>query len=181
MMSYYKINNTRGFQVRHDWSPNRSRRLPLPHLRPRVALVHATASDSLEGTIEWFLNRESRVSADFVIGKDGEIVRMVPKGCCAWHAGICEWNGRPIRTYNHLSYGIELVNQDNGVDPYPEPQKAALAYVLATIQEECPSVCYIRRHADVAFPRGRKTDPNGLSLASIYTTVAHLQPYARFK
>jgi len=173
--------NRHGFSVRHVWSPNRSRRLLLPHLRPQVALVHATASDSLEGTIEWFREPRSRVSADFVIGKHGEIVRMVQRGFCAWHAGICEWQGRPIRTYNYLSYGIELVNMDNGRDPYPPIQQEALAYVLASIQEECPTVRYIRRHADVAHPLGRKTDPNGLSLGHIYQLVEQCQHGVRFK
>jgi N-acetyl-anhydromuramyl-L-alanine amidase AmpD len=139
-------------------------------------LFHHTGSANINGTISWFLNRQSKVSSDFVIGKDGRIVRMVPKGWFGWHAGICTFQNKPTKLYNPLSYGIELVNRGDGIDPYPEVQLEAAAYVVDLIQKEAPSVTLLRRHGDVAWPPGRKVDPRGLSVETIYAAVKKYQP-----
>lgn len=168
------------FAIQYVPSPNRTDRRLAPHMKPRVALIHATVSGALEGTVRWFqrkdLPMDERVSSDFVIGKDGDIVRMVPKGYAAWHAGTCLWENKPVRWYNHLSYGLELVNWNDGKDPWPEPQLQAMAFVIASIQLECPTVNLIRRHEDVAYPTGRKTDPRGLTIDQLYRAVRLYQP-----
>jgi N-acetyl-anhydromuramyl-L-alanine amidase AmpD len=167
-----QIRNPRSFLVETIESPNSSKR----RLLPRVVLVHATVSSAIGGTIAWLQNPKSKVSADYVIGKDGRIVRMVGPGRAAWHAGTCSYKGKVRSDYNHLSYGIELVNLNDGHDPYPEIQLEAMAFVIAHIQLESPTVKLIRRHADVAFPLGRKSDPAGLSIAKLYETVRFWQP-----
>lgn len=176
------IENNKGFTVHNYFTPNKSLRLLRPFLRREVVLVHATASGpAMSGTINWFQNPHSKVSADFVIGKEGDIARMVPPAYCAWHAGICSFKGQTRHDYNYLSYGIELVNRNDGQDPYPDLQLSALAYGLALIQKECPTVRYIRRHCDVAVPSGRKSDPNGLSLEHIYRVVGDEQPGCHYE
>jgi len=167
----------RPFVVELLYSPNRSHRLLMPHIKPRVALMHHTGSANIGGTISWFLNRQSKVSSDFVIGKDGRIVRMVPKGWCAWHAGKCTFENKTTGLYNYLSVGFELVNRGDGIDPYPEIQLEALAYAVAVTQQDYPTVTLIRRHGDVAVPKGRKNDPLGLSLERIYEAVRTYQPH----
>lgn len=158
------------------YSPHKSLRILVPWIKPRVVLFHHTGSANMDGTIHWFLNRKSKVSSDFVIGKDGRIVRMVPKGWCGWHAGECTFDNKPTRFYNFLSYGVELVNRGDGIDPYPERQLEAAAYVVALIQKEALTVTLLRRHGDVAVPKGRKSDPLGLSLERIYDAVRKYQP-----
>lgn len=180
-MTRNQILNPKGFTIEHQVSPNKSRRLLKPLVKPRVVLVHATVSDNLSSPVGWFLAPRSEVSADFVIGKDGRIIRMVPFGYCAWHAGPCLFEGRVRRDYNYLSYGIELVNKNDGHDLYPARQVEALAYVIATIQVESPTVTYLRRHADVAYPEGRKSDPAGFSQTMLYTIVREFQPAVRLE
>lgn len=169
------ILNPRNFDIEYIPSPNKTHRL-FTTVKPEVILVHATVSKNISGTISWFQNPDSEVSSDFVIGKDGRIVRMVPKTHYAWHAGVCTWHNQPFRNYNALSYGIELVNLNDGLDPYPGIQLEALAYVCAVIQTERPLVRYLRRHAGVAIPVGRKSDPAGLSSSQIYSNVRTFQP-----
>jgi N-acetyl-anhydromuramyl-L-alanine amidase AmpD len=153
---------------------HKSRRLFI--WKPRVVLVHATVSSGVRGTLHWFLNPKSKVSSDFVIDKNGEIYRPVPRGFYSWHAGTCTYENKERRDYNRISYGVELVNLNDGEDPYPPSQLRALAFVVATIQAEAPTVTRIRRHADVAVPKGRKSDPRGLELGEIYAAVKRWQP-----
>ena len=164
------------FVVELLYSPHRSRRVLRSWIKPRVVLFHHTGSASIAGTVSWFLNLKSKVSSDFVVGKDGRIIRMVPKGWCGWHAGECTFNNKRRKDYNFLSYGIELVNRGDGIDPYPDVQLEAAAYCVRVIQQEAPTVTLLRRHEDAAWPPGRKNDPRGLSIEEIYAAIRKYQP-----
>lgn len=172
------ISNPRGFVIQTLWSPNRSRQIPW--IKKKVFLAHHTGNGvtlaSLGSVINWFMSTNSGVSADFVVDRNGTIVRMVPRGWIGWHAGICTWRGAPYRLYNHLSVGVELVNDGSGHDPYPQIQLEAMAYVYAVCQAESPTLRYPRRHGDVAIPLGRKVDPAGLGIEEIYTAIHNHQP-----
>ncbi len=71
-------------------------------------IYHFTAGPSLASTVRWFRNPRSRVSAHYVIGRNGAIVQMVPLARAAWHAGRSVLAGR--RRVNRSSIGIELAN-----------------------------------------------------------------------
>ena len=77
-------------------------------IAPRFLIIHYTAGSSAAGTISWFQNPASRVSAHLVIARDGEITQMVPFNCEAWHAGQSRWGN--LSGLNHYSIGIELDN-----------------------------------------------------------------------
>jgi hypothetical protein len=64
----------------------------------RYVVVHTTEG-SYGGTILWFRNPRARVSAHYVVGRNGETTQMVPLARAAWHAG----NG----WMNRVSVGIE--------------------------------------------------------------------------
>lgn len=117
------------------------------------------------GIIELFLNRlpsdahpyyagiaELRVSAHFLIRRDGELLQFVPCAQRAWHAGVSTWRGR--NRCNDFSVGIELEGADD--IPYEDPQYAQLRALLDALTERYP-VQEVVGHADVA--PGRKTDP----------------------
>lgn len=93
-----------------------------------------------------------RVSAHFLIRRDGELLQFVPCGLRAWHAGESNWRGRS--RCNDFSIGIELEGTDDV--PFEDAQYrrlAGLARALATAYPGIPSV----GHSDIA--PGRKTDP----------------------
>ena len=77
-------------------------------ITPRFLVVHYTAGSSAAGTIAWFRNPASRVSAHLVIARDGAITQMVPFNREAWHAGQSRWGH--LSGLNHHSIGIELDN-----------------------------------------------------------------------
>ncbi len=84
-------------------SPNQS-----SSLSPIYLIMHYTAGPTLEGAVSWFLNPTAQASAHVVIGRDGQIVQMVPFNKMAWHAGKSSWG--LLESMNRYSIGIELVN-----------------------------------------------------------------------
>ncbi len=136
--------------------------------RPRrddiwAIVIHATANSTLEGVISWFKNPEAQVSAHYTIGKDGRIVQHVRDHDRAWHAGGSQWKG--VSNVNNYALGIELVNLNDGKDPYPEAQHQAnlqLCTFLARRYDIKPED--IKGHLDIVVPEGRKTDPRAYDL-----------------
>jgi len=123
-------------------------------------VIHSTASSTLEGVVSWFSDPAVQLSSHYTIGKDGRIVQHVRDEDRAWHAGKSEWKGVP--SVNDYGLGIELVNWNDGNDPYPEAQHQANVLL-------CTYLCRkynikpedIVGHVDVAVPVGRKSDPQG--------------------
>ena len=93
-----------------------------------------------------------RVSAHFLIRRQGEIIQFVPCTKRAWHAGESTWRGRS--RCNDFSLGIELEGTDN--EPFTELQYAALADLTASLIARYP-IEEVAGHSDIA--PGRKTDP----------------------
>ena len=89
-----------------------------------------------------------RVSAHFLIRRDGELVQFVPVARRAWHAGASRWRGRS--RCNDFSVGIELEGTEHA--PFEPAQYAAL---IALIREL--ALAEIAAHSDIA--PGRKSDP----------------------
>jgi N-acetyl-anhydromuramoyl-L-alanine amidase len=93
-----------------------------------------------------------RVSAHFLIRRDGELIQFV---CCqqrAWHAGLSVWNSR--ERCNDFSIGIELEGCDE--QPFEEAQYEKLVALIAGLRE-CYPIEAVVGHSDVS--PGRKTDP----------------------
>ena len=93
-----------------------------------------------------------KVSAHFLIRRDGALIQFV--GCFdrAWHAGVSAWKGR--ERCNDFSVGIELEGTD--ATPYAPAQYTMLARLIRALRRACP-IEDIVGHSEVA--PGRKTDP----------------------
>jgi len=134
-------------------------------------VIHATANSSLERVVEWFNNPNAQVSAHYTIGKDGKIVQHVQDMHRAWHAGRSIWKGR--KSCNDYALGIELVNLNDGQDPFPEAQHRANVELCAYLANKYKiSPDDIMGHLDVAIPPGRKSDPRGYDLNRLRREVA---------
>jgi N-acetylmuramoyl-L-alanine amidase len=161
-------------------SPNHSPRKK--DVRVDTVLIHHTASDELWRTAAWLCHPDSGVSAHYLVGPLGDVVRLVPENQKAWHAGKgrLPWETVPEYDVNHRSVGIEVVNPGDGKTPFTEAQYRALEWLVPDICKRLgnrhlvrpdPSLIqgvppmklvekqrvYIIGHRDVA--PGRKTDP----------------------
>ncbi|MBN1582674.1 MAG: N-acetylmuramoyl-L-alanine amidase [Anaerolineae bacterium] len=132
-------------------------------------VVHATANSTLEGVIRWFTNPQAFVSAHYNIGKDGRIVQMVQDELRGWHAGKSIWKGVPDT--NDYSIGIELVNKNDGIDPYPPAQYRVLVALCKTLVAKYGiKVGDIMGHKDISLVG--KTDPAGFDMEQLRRDVA---------
>jgi AmpD protein len=101
----------------------------------------------------YFATLESlRVSAHFLIRRDGEMLQFAPCAKRAWHAGVSSWRGRSA--CNDFSIGIELEGTDDL--PFAEAQYASLAALLRALRARYP-IAGIAGHSEIA--PSRKTDP----------------------
>jgi hypothetical protein len=91
----------------------------------RRIVIHITDASTLNGTVRWFQDQRARVSAHYVIDRDGTVVQMVRHADVAWHA----------RGSNTESIGIEHVAVAPTVNA---------AGLLPTAAQYCASAALVR-------------------------------------
>lgn len=123
--------------------------------KPNFVIIHHTAQNSCEQTLKTFTLERTKVSAHYVICKDGTVHHMLNDYLRAWQAGISKWGNNT--DINSSSIGIELDN--NGFEAFAEPQIVSLIKLLDTLKRKyaIPAGNFIG-HSDIA-PK-RKVDPN---------------------
>jgi N-acetylmuramoyl-L-alanine amidase len=123
--------------------------------KPNFVIIHHTAQNSCEQTLQTFTLERSKVSAHYVICKDGTIHHMLNDYFRAWHGGIAKWGNNT--DINSSSIGIELDN--NGYEPFDSAQINSLITLLDKLKRSynIPDANFIG-HGDIA-PK-RKVDPN---------------------
>ena len=161
-----------------DWqwvpadSAHRGGTRPMP---PKLIVLHATAgTDSLS----WLTtNPASAVSSHVLIRRDGHIYRLVEDQGVAWHAGparLRKYGGPGQPNVNNVSFGIELENLNDGVQPYPAVQLVACARVIVAwwgLYGFLPLLA----HAAI---QSNKTDPRGLHWYDLWEAIrTQLTPY----
>lgn len=87
-------------------------RFDTPHvggrMTPSLIVLHETAGRLTRGSsVMWFMDATSKVSAHFVIERDGAITQLAACDRQTWHAGQSEWKGR--KHVNGFGIGIEIV------------------------------------------------------------------------
>jgi N-acetylmuramoyl-L-alanine amidase len=123
--------------------------------KPNFVIIHHTAQNSCEQTLQTFTLKRTQVSAHYVICRDGTIQHMLNDYLRAWHAGNSRWGN--VTDINSSSIGIELDN--NGFESFAEAQINSLLVLLSNLKKAhgIPTANFIG-HADIA--PTRKNDPN---------------------
>jgi N-acetyl-anhydromuramyl-L-alanine amidase AmpD len=91
----------------------------------RFIIIHVSEGSFL-GTVAWLRNPEAHASANFVVGRAGQVQELVPLHDIAWQAG--NW------AYNLRSVGIEnegVTNSPSGFTRAEYRSSARLAGVIA--------------------------------------------------
>lgn len=113
--------------------------------------------NKLDHTVDPFFAeiKDLKVSAHFLIRRDGTLHQFVSCADRAWHAGVSSWQGH--EGCNDFSIGIELEGADTV--PYEPAQYQQLAKLIKLLRTNYPAIKenHIVGHSDIA--PGRKTDP----------------------
>lgn len=142
-------------------------------------MIHYDASASDKGGLAWLEDDGSvQVSYHFYVLDDGRIIQICPPGFRAWHAGVCRPSSAKF-TYsdgNSAFYGISIAATDG--------DKATAAQVESVVQlchylfwlEDWPEkeTWRITGHNAEAWPRGRKSDPEGTKAVPVLS-VEHVR------
>lgn len=150
-----------------DWYPAATQRpLALDHssagIMPRDLIVlHITEGTTAEGAISTFQLSKipHRVSAHFVIARDGVVFQLVPLSRTAWHASQCNSRSVGIEHVALSDAGADQINRNNpaGVRrvglPVTDAQYAASAALCAWLCSELHISCdraHIRTHNEAS-------------------------------
>ncbi|MHC2288520.1 peptidoglycan recognition protein family protein [Bradyrhizobium barranii] len=115
-----------------------------------MIIVHHTAA-GVESTLSTFM-AAAQTSANYVIDRDGQIIKVVPDRQAAFHAGESKWSG--LDHINSRSIGIEIVNTTGF---YPTLQYSALLGLISALRSVNASIIdwNIIGHSDIATSHGR--------------------------
>jgi N-acetylmuramoyl-L-alanine amidase len=151
LLAEYPVKDSTGLNYSTDFvgTTNLSMR------RPNYVIIHHTAQNSCEQTLQTFTQTRNPVSAHYVICKDGTVHHMLNDLFRAHHAGVSKWGN--TTDLNSSSIGIELDN--NGFETFSEQQMNSLLALLDRLKKaySIPVSNFIG-HGDIA--PTRKNDPN---------------------
>lgn len=128
---------------------------------PVQALILHHTGGNLAGSYDVLQGRKSshRVGIHYLVTDENppRIIAMVPETKVAYHAGKSAW--RQFDGLNQPSIGIEIINLDGNIHPYPAAQQELVAKLCADILRRHPAILptEVLAHSDIAI--GRKIDP----------------------
>lgn len=126
--------------------------------KPELIILHYTGMNPVEAALTRLCDPESKVSAHYLVEKNGKIHQLVDEAKRAWHAGLSFWQGET--DINGISLGIEIDNggHDFGLPTYPTIQiDMLLCLIKELIQKYNIPKDKIIGHSDIA--PTRKIDP----------------------
>ena len=128
--------------------------------------LHYDGSGSDRGSVRWFGDPRCRVSYNLLVLDDGSYVRIAPDASRAWHAGRCRPSDPARLQYgdaNSALLGIAIASSGrHDVTPLQMLTVALLCRnYFATYGWDLEDTWRIVGHSSEAWPRGRKTDPEG--------------------
>ena len=150
---YQKI----GLKMATNYSPN----FNLPKRvknKIKFIIIHYTGMKKESTAIKRLQDPKSKVSAHYLIKRNGEIINLVPDLFEAWHAGVSSW--KHFKSLNKNSIGIEITNpgHQHGYRRFSKKQIFSLQKLLKILVKKYRiKKKYILGHSDVA--PGRKKDP----------------------
>jgi N-acetylmuramoyl-L-alanine amidase len=125
--------------------------------RPNFIILHQTTNADAATALATLTDPRRKVSAHYLIGRDGALIQLVDESARAWHAGASWWGGNT--DLNSASIGIELDN--TGDEPFAEPQILVLLDLLEQLRTRYRiPVANVLAHGDIA--PTRKVDPSHL-------------------
>jgi hypothetical protein len=169
----------------HEWLPSPNLTVPGARKVNSVIVFHHTGG-ALSPSLNWLRNPASGVSTTYLVAKTGKTYQLVSDDHVAWHAGYSRMpDGR--ENVNLFSLSIEIENDGDGRDPYPQVQIDAVValakYLVAkyaiprsgNVTHELIRRLWKERYPNRLDDQGRtvsyKTDPKGLDMDKLLDRI----------
>tara|TARA_B100001093_G_scaffold478496_1_gene506720 strand:- start:91 stop:822 length:732 start_codon:yes stop_codon:yes gene_type:complete len=124
----------------------------------KLIIIHYTGMKKESLAIKRLCNPDSKVSAHYLIKKNGDVIVLVPDLYISWHAGKSSW--KKYKSLNKYSIGIEIQNpgHDFNYENFSSKQirslKKLLKYLVKIYKIDFKNIL---GHSDIA--PDRKKDP----------------------
>jgi N-acetyl-anhydromuramyl-L-alanine amidase AmpD len=132
---------------------------------PRIGvMLHYDGSTTDPGAMSWLEHPDCKVSYNYLVLDNGDVVVVAPKDKRAWHAGNCTSSDArlPYRDANSAFYGVAAAT---GSAPVTEAQLKSIVDICRYLfrENKWPEAesWRISSHRNEAWQRGRKIDPEG--------------------
>lgn len=140
-------------------------------------VVHHTGGTN---SLAWLTDNPDGLSTHVLIDKPGTIYRMVPDGLAANTVGHSNLGLYTVASgdkgnANQVTLNIELENEGNGSDPYPESQRDSCAWQIASWWQQYGDLPVIPHKL---IDTNGKTDPRGLDFRDILSRALPTTPHA---
>jgi len=119
-------------KIENNFSPNfNSKKRSKKSIK--IIVIHYTGMQSERESLIRLCNPKFKVSCHYLIGRSGNIYRLVEENKIAWHAGKSHWGN--FINLNKNSIGIELVNKGHqfGYTNFTKKQLASLIKITKNI------------------------------------------------
>ena len=144
-------------KINKNYSPNFS--IPKRSKKKiKFIILHYTGMKKESSVLQRLCDENSKVSAHYLIKKNGDLINLVPDLYEAWHAGKSTW--KKTKSLNKYSIGIEIHNpgHDNNYEEFSFRQITILKKLIKQlIKRYNIKLENILGHSDIA-PE-RKKDP----------------------
>jgi len=144
-------------KINKNYSPNFS--IPKRSKKKiKFIILHYTGMKKESSVLQRLCDENSKVSAHYLIKKNGDLINLVPDLYEAWHAGKSTW--KKTKSLNKYSIGIEIHNpgHDNNYEKFSFKQITILKKLIKQlIKKYNIKLENILGHSDIA-PE-RKKDP----------------------
>ena len=126
--------------------------------RIKFIIIHYTGMKKESTAIKRLQDPKSKVSAHYLIKRNGEIINLIPDLFEAWHAGVSSW--KHFKSLNKNSIGIEITNpgHKHGYKKFSKKQIFSLQKLLKILVKKYKiKKNYVLGHSDIS--PDRKKDP----------------------
>ena len=144
-------------EITKYYSPNHTKKVRSAKSITMI-IIHYTGMQSERESLKRLTSLKSKVSAHYLIGRNGRTLNLVEPRYVAWHAGKSMW--KKNENLNKNSIGIELVNKGHkfGYQKFTKIQIKNLIFLCGKLKKKYKiKNQYILGHSDIA-PL-RKIDP----------------------
>ena len=134
-------------------------------IRPQAIVLHHT-DGGYEGSVDWCMRPESRVSYHAIVAKDGKRTILADPDERTWHAGVSSWRGR--RDLNSWSVGAAFEGNTYNRELTDAEMDSMAQYLVPIMKQYGLTMKDVTDHRTVSPKRKNDLAPDQLAKFTTY-------------